>query len=207
MSPCTSHMRLFFCLGHCCRHPHKVSSRGADCVLWFAVLCRVVLTQSLRLTAMCRCCVRSLSARGVWWHTGRPSVSCMVRGAAAWAGTSSSPCTEHRLPPPPTHTHARVRTHIFHRLSVHCMHNFTATTALNPPVFSFLTCPCSAFGTPLLCSTAAGVLNTDNMSILGVTIDYGPYGFMDTFDPRYTPNTTDFSGRRYCYQNQPGAAQ
>lgn len=118
--------------------------------------------------------------------------------------------TLHRAPtapPPHTHTHARVRTHIFHRLSVHCMHNFTATTALNPPVFSFLTCPCSAFGTPLLCSTAAGVLNTDNMSILGVTIDYGPYGFMDTFDPRYTPNTTDFSGRRYCYQNQPGAAQ
>jgi uncharacterized protein YdiU (UPF0061 family) len=56
-------------------------------------------------------------------------------------------------------------------------------------------------------TAAAGVLNTDNMSILGVTIDYGPYGFMDTFDPRYTPNTTDFSGRRYCYQNQPGAAQ
>jgi uncharacterized protein YdiU (UPF0061 family) len=52
-----------------------------------------------------------------------------------------------------------------------------------------------------------GVLNTDNMSILGVTIDYGPYGFMDNFDPRYTPNITDFSGRRYCYQNQPGAAQ
>ena len=53
----------------------------------------------------------------------------------------------------------------------------------------------------------SGVLNTDNMSILGLTIDYGPYGFMDNFDPRYTPNITDFSGRRYCYQNQPGAAQ
>lgn len=58
----------------------------------------------------------------------------------------------------------------------------------------------------LIC-VPAGVLNTDNMSILGLTIDYGPYGFMDNFDPRYTPNITDFSGRRYCYQNQPGAAQ
>jgi uncharacterized protein YdiU (UPF0061 family) len=34
-----------------------------------------------------------------------------------------------------------------------------------------------------------GVLNTDNMSILGVTIDYGPYGWMDKFDPFYTPNS------------------
>lgn len=48
-----------------------------------------------------------------------------------------------------------------------------------------------------------GVLNTDNMSILGLTIDYGPFGFLDNFDPRYTPNTTDLPGRRYCFQNQP----
>ena len=41
-----------------------------------------------------------------------------------------------------------------------------------------------------------GVLNTDNMSILGVTIDFGPYGFMDKFNPMYTPNMTDFQGRR-----------
>ncbi|KAK3260874.1 hypothetical protein CYMTET_30193 [Cymbomonas tetramitiformis] len=39
-----------------------------------------------------------------------------------------------------------------------------------------------------------GVLNTDNMSILGLTIDYGPFGFMDTFDPQYTPNITDLDG-------------
>jgi len=51
-----------------------------------------------------------------------------------------------------------------------------------------------------------GVLNTDNMSILGVTIDYGPYGFMDKFDPYYTPNLTDFQGRRYAYRRQPDAA-
>ena len=42
----------------------------------------------------------------------------------------------------------------------------------------------------------AGVLNTDNMSILGVTIDFGPYGFLDKFDPMWTPNLTDFQGRR-----------
>ncbi|XP_047317931.1 protein adenylyltransferase SelO [Impatiens glandulifera] len=48
-----------------------------------------------------------------------------------------------------------------------------------------------------------GVLNTDNMSVLGLTIDYGPYGFLDAFDPSYTPNTTDLPGRRYCFANQP----
>src|SRR6478672_9626857 len=36
-----------------------------------------------------------------------------------------------------------------------------------------------------------GVMNTDNMSILGLTIDYGPYGWIDDFDPNWTPNTTD----------------
>ncbi|KAA8492828.1 UPF0061 protein [Porphyridium purpureum] len=49
-----------------------------------------------------------------------------------------------------------------------------------------------------------GVLNTDNTSILGLTIDYGPYGFLDEYDPTYTPNTTDMPGRRYCYARQPG---
>ena len=51
-----------------------------------------------------------------------------------------------------------------------------------------------------------GVLNTDNMSILGLTIDYGPYGWLEDFDPRWTPNTTDATGRRYCYGNQPQVA-
>ena len=41
-----------------------------------------------------------------------------------------------------------------------------------------------------------GVMNTDNMSILGLTIDYGPYGWIDNFDPDWTPNTTDAQGRR-----------
>lgn len=52
-----------------------------------------------------------------------------------------------------------------------------------------------------------GVLNTDNMSILGETIDYGPFGFLERFDPNFTPNTTDFSGRRYAFRTQPGAVQ
>jgi uncharacterized protein YdiU (UPF0061 family) len=51
-----------------------------------------------------------------------------------------------------------------------------------------------------------GVMNTDNMSLLGLTIDYGPYGFLDNFDPDWTPNITDAQGRRYRYQNQPRVA-
>ncbi len=48
-----------------------------------------------------------------------------------------------------------------------------------------------------------GVLNTDNLSILGLTIDYGPYGWLENFDPGWTPNTTDAGGRRYRYGAQP----
>jgi len=48
-----------------------------------------------------------------------------------------------------------------------------------------------------------GVMNTDNMSILGLTIDYGPYGWLDIYQEDWTPNTTDAYGRRYCYGNQP----
>ncbi len=47
-----------------------------------------------------------------------------------------------------------------------------------------------------------GVMNTDNMSILGLTIDYGPYGWVEDFDPFWTPNTTDASGRRYRFGQQ-----
>ena len=52
-----------------------------------------------------------------------------------------------------------------------------------------------------------GVMNTDNMSILGLTIDYGPYGWVDDFDPAWTPNTTDAAGRRYCFARQPEIAR
>jgi len=51
-----------------------------------------------------------------------------------------------------------------------------------------------------------GVMNTDNMSILGLTIDYGPYGWLDDYDPDWTPNTTDAHGRRYRYGHQPRVA-
>jgi uncharacterized protein YdiU (UPF0061 family) len=52
-----------------------------------------------------------------------------------------------------------------------------------------------------------GVMNTDNMSILGLTIDYGPYGWLENFDPDWTPNTTDSHGKRYCFKNQPHIGQ
>ncbi len=52
-----------------------------------------------------------------------------------------------------------------------------------------------------------GVMNTDNMSILGLTIDFGPYGWLDNYDPDWTPNTTDATGRRYRYGQQPAVAQ
>jgi len=51
-----------------------------------------------------------------------------------------------------------------------------------------------------------GVMNTDNMSILGLTIDYGPYGWLEDFDPEWTPNTTDSGHRRYRFGNQHSVA-
>ena len=51
-----------------------------------------------------------------------------------------------------------------------------------------------------------GVMNTDNMSVLGLTIDYGPYGWLDDYDPDFTPNTTDAHGRRYRFGWQPRIA-
>jgi uncharacterized protein YdiU (UPF0061 family) len=49
---------------------------------------------------------------------------------------------------------------------------------------------------------AHGVMNTDNMSILGLTIDYGPFGFMDEYQPGFICNCSDYSGR-YSYESQP----
>ena len=51
-----------------------------------------------------------------------------------------------------------------------------------------------------------GVLNTDNMSIMGLTIDYGPFGFLEHFDPDYTPNGSDGTAR-YTYENQPSVCR
>ncbi len=47
-----------------------------------------------------------------------------------------------------------------------------------------------------------GVMNTDNMSIMGLTIDYGPYGWLEDYDANWTPNTTDAQGRRYAFGRQ-----
>ena len=47
-----------------------------------------------------------------------------------------------------------------------------------------------------------GVMNTDNMSILGITFDYGPFGFLDEFDPSHICNSSDYQGR-YSFENQP----
>lgn len=52
-----------------------------------------------------------------------------------------------------------------------------------------------------------GVMNTDNLSILGLTIDYGPYGWIEPYDPGWTPNTTDAGGKRYRFGNQPAVAK
>jgi uncharacterized protein YdiU (UPF0061 family) len=51
-----------------------------------------------------------------------------------------------------------------------------------------------------------GVMNTDNLSVLGFTLDYGPYGWVEDFDPDWTPNTTDAQGRRYRFGTQPQVA-
>ena len=47
-----------------------------------------------------------------------------------------------------------------------------------------------------------GVMNTDNMSIHGLTIDYGPYGWLEDFNPDWTPNTTDAGRKRYRFGHQ-----
>ena len=49
---------------------------------------------------------------------------------------------------------------------------------------------------------AHGVMNTDNMSVLGLTIDYGPYGFLDQYEPGFICNHSDHSGR-YAFDQQP----
>ncbi len=52
-----------------------------------------------------------------------------------------------------------------------------------------------------------GVMNTDNMSLLGLTIDYGPFSMLDEYHLNFTPNTTDLPGRRYAFGNQAKIAQ
>lgn len=54
----------------------------------------------------------------------------------------------------------------------------------------------------MACGFTHGVLNTDNMSLLSITIDYGPFGFLDSYNPLFVPNHSDDEGR-YAYINQP----
>src|SRR5690606_30464965 len=52
-----------------------------------------------------------------------------------------------------------------------------------------------------------GVMNTDNMSLVGLTIDYGPFSMLDSYDLNFTPNTTDLPGRRYAFGKQAQISQ
>ncbi|HID4046840.1 TPA: protein adenylyltransferase SelO, partial [Pluralibacter gergoviae] len=52
---------------------------------------------------------------------------------------------------------------------------------------------------------AHGVMNTDNMSLLGLTLDYGPFGFLDDWQPDFICNHSDYQGR-YSFDNQPAVA-
>jgi hypothetical protein len=52
---------------------------------------------------------------------------------------------------------------------------------------------------------AHGVMNTDNMSVVGITLDFGPFGFLEEFDPGYLPNHSDHEGR-YAFDQQPAVA-
>ena len=51
---------------------------------------------------------------------------------------------------------------------------------------------------------AHGVMNTDNMSVASITIDYGPFGFVDEYNPNFIPNTSDDTGR-YDLESQASA--
>lgn len=55
------------------------------------------------------------------------------------------------------------------------------------------------------CGFTHGVMNTDNMSIIGLTLDYGPFGFLEEYSPEYIPNHSDHFGR-YSFGNQPAIA-
>ncbi len=52
-----------------------------------------------------------------------------------------------------------------------------------------------------------GVMNTDNMSVLGLTVDYGPFAMLEDFDLNFTSNTTDLPGKRYAFGKQAQIAQ
>lgn len=79
-------------------------------------------------------------------------------------------------------------------------------TTSQTPVADFITEVVTSTATMIadwqLIGFAHGVMNTDNLSITGTTLDYGPFGFLERFDPAWINNHSDYSGR-YAYQNQP----
>lgn len=79
-------------------------------------------------------------------------------------------------------------------------------TTSQTPVADFITAVVTGTATMIadwqLIGFAHGVMNTDNLSITGTTLDYGPFGFLERFDPAWINNHSDYSGR-YAYQNQP----
>jgi len=101
-----------------------------------------------------------------------------------------------------------LRTTLDHILRRHFAHLLGPDLAATPEVYvAFLREVCVSSAALVVqwqrVGFVHGVLNTDNISLLGLTIDYGPYGWVEDFDPDWTPNTTDASGRRYRFGAQP----
>ncbi len=92
-------------------------------------------------------------------------------------------------------------------LADHCLANYFIDCQQQPfPYLAMLKRICELTG-KLIATWQAygfmhGVMNTDNMSISGLTLDYGPFGFMDHFDPAHICNHSDHQGR-YAFHAQP----
>ena len=100
---------------------------------------------------------------------------------------------------------------LLRRLADHAItrHHPEATTAENPYLALFdsvVTAQAKLVAQWMLVGFIHGVMNTDNMTISGETIDYGPCAFLDAYDPTTVYSSIDHAGR-YAYGNQPGIAQ
>jgi uncharacterized protein YdiU (UPF0061 family) len=100
---------------------------------------------------------------------------------------------------------------LLRRLADHAMarHHADAAEAENPPLALFdsvITAQASLIARWMLVGFVHGVMNTDNMTISGETIDYGPCAFMEAFDPATVYSSIDHGGR-YAYGNQPVVAE
>lgn len=88
-------------------------------------------------------------------------------------------------------------------------HHFPALTTNDSPYAALFEQICQRTATMIAAWQAVGfahgVMNTDNMSILGLTFDYGPFGFIDDYEPSYICNHSDYSGR-YAFDQQPSIA-